>query len=77
MTSADVRKVREFVARAGVEYFVGIDDGGGCTTAWMDLLGFNGLPFAAVVAGDGNVVWSGHPIDEALEDALDKIGAAT
>ena len=63
LSKEDVAVVRPFAEKMNMRYHVGIDDGTSGLT-------FEGIPFAAVIGGNGKVVWAGHPLHPGFEDAL-------
>jgi hypothetical protein len=40
------------------------------------LLMINSIPHMALIAPDGQLLWSGHPMDDGLEVALSKLGVS-
>lgn len=65
--------VEEFVRKMGKEmsYTVAVDPRR-VSQSLMQQYNVTGIPCAFVVAADGQVVWHGHPMDEALERSLEK-----
>ncbi len=41
-----------------------------------DLLMINSIPHMALIAPDGRLLWSGHPMDDSLETALEELGVS-
>jgi thiol-disulfide isomerase/thioredoxin len=63
LSNESIDKVKPFAAKMGMSYYVGIDDG-------MKGLTYRGIPFAAVINGDGKVAWAGHPMEPGFEAAV-------
>jgi len=57
--------VKPFVAKMGMSYFVGVNDGTKLT--------HDGIPFAAVVGPDKKIVWAGHPMSPEFEENVFKV----
>lgn len=71
---ADVKKIEKFVAGMGhsMDYAVAVDAGGTFRSLFMDNYNVQGIPHAFVAAPSGDVVWHGHPMDPAMEPAIDQ-----
>ena len=62
----DAHKVRQFIAREGINYPVALDNG---TAGWFSVEYY---PTAAVVDHTGTVIWQGNPQSNDLEKAVEK-----
>ena len=58
-----------------MDYTVACDLDGNVQEAFQSL-GMKGIPFAAVVDADRNVIFSGHPMEPAFEEAVTKLNSA-
>lgn len=58
-------KVEPFIKKMNVPYVIGYGSKSG------DAYGVEGIPTAFIVGADGKLAWSGHPMDEGFEKALD------
>lgn len=63
-------KVEPFAKKLKMPYIVGFGSPTG------EAYGVEGIPTAFLIGPDGKVVWSGHPMDEAFEKALEQVLAA-
>lgn len=61
LSDESLKKVKPFVKKMGMTYYVGAGHK-------MSGLEYRGIPFAAAVGTDGEVAWSGHPMDPAFEE---------
>jgi len=71
--------LESFLNRQGdkMDYTVAYDSARSAVQGYMVAAGFNGIPTAFVVDGNGKVAWMGHPLaglDEAVETAIEKTG---
>ncbi|MGE3181588.1 MAG: redoxin domain-containing protein [Phycisphaerae bacterium] len=72
VSAEEAARVREFVDEMGdkMGYTVAVDSERKTTAGYMGAFKINGIPHAFVVNKAGDVVWHGHPMDEAFETAL-------
>lgn len=63
LSDEPLKKVEPFAKKMGMIYYVGAGHE-------MSGLEYRGIPFAAAVGTDGEVVWSGHPMDPAYEEIV-------
>ena len=68
--------VEQFVRGMGAQmsYRVAVDPTG-ATEAYSRHFAFKGIPAAVVIDKHGNMVWSGHPMEPAFEEAVRKADA--
>jgi len=62
--------VEPFAKKLDIPYIIGYG------AKSLDAYGVEGIPTAFVIGADGNLVWSGHPMDKGFEKAIDEALAA-
>ncbi len=72
MTEEDEATVAKFAKGVGIDYNVGLDDGGKTNDAYMK--GVSGVPHTFVVDAEGRVAWHGHPLTR-LEKVIEELVA--
>lgn len=70
ITNERADRIREFVKKNNINYYVGIDSDSSCIAEYKVV----GIPHAFLIDPDGKVVWEGHPesLDKGLIEELTK-----
>jgi hypothetical protein len=75
MTGERDSKPDAFVQKMGsqMDYRVCVDTSGRVTSNYMQAGGAQGIPTAFVINKAGRVVWTGHPMEAAFEEAVARV----
>jgi len=75
VSSEDPADVKPFVKAQGdkMDYAVAVDKEEKTVRDYLEANGINTIPHAFLVDKDGNIAWSGSPLDDGMETALIKL----